>query len=64
MNSFKGFNGPVTSIIQSNTTGNILVTCNDGKVYLLTPPNLDYYLSNNANQRLVNNKEKYYIITK
>ena len=49
MNSFKGFNGPVTSIIQSNTTGNILVTCNDGKVYLLTPPNLDYYLSNNAN---------------
>ena len=49
MNSFKGFKGPVTSIIQSSSTGNILVTCHDGKVYLFTPPNLDYYLSNNAN---------------
>ena len=43
-NTFKGFAGPISSIIQSSLTGNILVTCYDGYVYLLTPPNLDYYL--------------------
>ena len=43
-NIFKGFAGPISSIIQSSLTGNILVTCYDGYVYLLTPPNLDYYL--------------------
>ena len=32
-------------MIQSSLTGNILVTCYDGYVYLLTPPNLDYYMS-------------------
>ena len=45
-NYFISFDGPITSIIQSSTTGNILVTCLDGKVYLLTPPNIDYYLNN------------------
>lgn len=45
-NNFNGFAGPVTSIIQSSNTGNILATCNDGNVYLFTPPNLDYYLLN------------------
>ena len=45
-NYFISFNGPITSIIQSSTTGNILVTCLDGKIYLLTPPNIDYYLNN------------------
>ena len=44
-NTFNRFGGPISSIIQSKTTGNILVTCYDGYVYLLTPPNLDYYLS-------------------
>ena len=48
-NTFNRFNGPITSIIQSSSTGNILVTCNDGNVFLFTPPNLDYYLSNNIN---------------
>ena len=45
-NYFISFDGPITSIIQSSTTGNILVTCLDGKIYLLTPPNIDYYLNN------------------
>ena len=44
-NTFNRFGGPISSIIQSRSTGNILVTCYDGHVYLLTPPNLDYYLS-------------------
>jgi len=45
-NYFISFDGPITSIIQSSSTGNILVTCLDGKIYLLTPPNIDYYLNN------------------
>ena len=41
---FEGFGGPISSIIQSKATGNVLVTCYDGNVYLFTPPNIDYYL--------------------
>ena len=44
--NYKGFRGPITSIIQCNTSGNILVTCYDGNIYLFSPPNLDFYLSN------------------
>ena len=43
--TFNGFNGPISSIIQSSINGNIVVTCYDGNIYLLTPPNLDYYFS-------------------
>ena len=43
-NTFNRFGGPISCMIQSSLTGNILVTCYDGYVYLLTPPNLDYYL--------------------
>ena len=50
-NTFKGFAGPVSSIIQSSLTGNILVTCYDGFVYLLTPPNLEYYLKKDKEER-------------
>ena len=50
-NTFKGFAGPVSSIIQSSSTGNILVTCYDGHVYLLTPPNLDYYLRKDEEEK-------------
>ena len=39
---FKGFNGTISSIIQSKVTGNILVTCWDGNVHLFKPPNVDY----------------------
>jgi len=43
---FNGFDAAVSSIIQTkkDNEGYILVTCYSGKVYLLTKPNLDYYL--------------------
>ena len=44
---FEEFDGPISCIIQSKTTGNILVTCYNGNVYLFTPPNIDYFLKNN-----------------
>ena len=44
--NFKGFDNSVSCITQSNITGNILVTCWDGNVYLLNPPNIDFYLKN------------------
>jgi hypothetical protein len=43
---FKGFDRSITSIIQSNIIGNILVTSMDGNVYLFKPPNIDYFLNN------------------
>ena len=36
---FKGFKGPITSIIQSTKNGNIIVSCWDGNVYLFKKPN-------------------------
>ena len=38
--NFKGFKGPITCITQSKFTGNILITCLDGNVYLFTFPNI------------------------
>ena len=40
---FKGFKGAITSMIQSTITKNILVSCYDGKIYLLSRPNMEYY---------------------
>ena len=42
---FEGFGRSITSIIQSNIIGNILVTSMDGNVYLFKPPNIDYFLN-------------------
>ena len=44
-NDFNGFDGAVSCIIQAkyDNTGKILVTCYNGKAYLLTKPNLDFY---------------------
>ena len=39
------FDGPINCIFQSKITGNILVSCCNGKVYLFTPPNIDYYIN-------------------
>ena len=41
----KSFKGPISSIKQSKNEGNVLITCYDGKVYLLTLPNLEFYMS-------------------
>ena len=52
---FTGFEGAISCIIQAKIEidGNILISCYNGKVYLLTMPNLDYYL-NTIN---INNKD-------
>ena len=41
---FQGFQWPISCIIQSSSYSNILITSYDGKVYLFSPPNLDFYL--------------------
>ena len=40
------FNGPINCIYQSKITGNIIVSCYNGTVYLFTPPNINYYINN------------------
>ena len=35
------FHGPISSIIQSEITGNIVATCWDGNIYLFSPPNIE-----------------------
>ena len=40
------FDGPISCIYQSKITGNILVSCYNGKLYLFTPPNIHYYINN------------------
>ena len=42
--NFEGFDGPITSIIQTNDTGNFLISCYNGYVYLFSPANLNYFL--------------------
>ena len=38
------FEGPINCIIQSRTSGNILVTCYNGNIYLFSQPNINFYL--------------------
>ena len=40
--NFYSFNGAISSIIQSKNKGNVLITCYDGNVYLLSLPNLNF----------------------
>jgi hypothetical protein len=40
------FDGPISCILQSHITGHILITCYNEKVYLFTPPNMEFYLKN------------------
>ena len=42
--NFFEFEGPITSLIQSKETGEILSSCRDGTIYLLSPPNLNYFI--------------------
>ena len=48
---FTGFEGAVSCITQTKKENNgyILVTCYSGKIYLLTQPNLNYYLKTTNN---------------
>ena len=45
--NFEGFELPISSIIQSKKTGNIIISSWDGKIYLLTPVHLDFFLTYN-----------------
>ena len=47
--NFEGFEGPINCIMQSKITGNILINCYNGEIYLLTQPNINYYLENEFN---------------
>ena len=51
---FRGFKGPITSIIQSNIDRNILITCWDGNVYLLSEDNLINFYDNEEHDILIN----------
>ena len=44
--NFEGFDVHIKCMIQSKTTGNIIVTCSDGNIYLFTKPNLEFYIEN------------------
>lgn len=48
--NFLEFEGPIISMIQSRKTGEILVSCRDGKNYLLSPPNLNYFILNDEQE--------------
>ena len=41
---FGGFEGAISCMIQSDMFGNILIACWDGHIYLMNPPNIDFYL--------------------
>ena len=43
------YNSSVNCIIQSKISGNIIISCYNGKIFLCTPPNIDYYLDMNKN---------------
>ena len=45
-NKFDGFKRNITCILQSQLTGDILITCSDGKVYYFSSPNLNNYILN------------------
>ena len=51
INSFDGFNASINCIKQSIRTGNILVGCSNGNIYILTPPDLNYFLEKDAEEK-------------
>ena len=47
---FTGFRGNISCIMQSKINGNIYVTCWDGNIYKLTPPNISLYLKSDLEE--------------
>ena len=47
-NNFEGISEQIKCMIQSKITGNIIVTCADGKIFLFTKPNLELYINKNT----------------
>ena len=54
--NFEGFNGSIGCITQSKISGNIIINCFDGKIYLLTKPNIDFYLEKDSEKNENNNE--------
>ena len=48
---FRGFKGPINHIIQKKKKLNLLVSCMDGNIYLFKPPNIDYFLFYDSQQK-------------
>ena len=55
---FTGFRGNISCIMQSKINGNIYVTCWDGNIYKLTPPNISLYLKSDLEELEKLDKEK------
>ena len=45
------FDGTIICIFQSKITGNILVCCDNGNIYLYTRPNIDFYINNDKSKK-------------
>ena len=45
------FDGTIIYIFQSKITGNILVCCDNGNIYLYTRPNIDFYINNDKSKK-------------
>ena len=43
-NEFKGFNGAINCMIQSDMFGNIIIGDMNGNIYLMKSPNISFYL--------------------
>ena len=52
---FNGFERNISCITQSKNNGNLFITCWDGNIYIFDPPNIDYYLELDMEER---NKNK------
>ena len=48
---FKGFESNISCITQSTKTGNILISCWDGNVFLSSEPNISIYLKDDKEKR-------------
>ena len=48
-NTFEGFNGSINCIIQIKNSGKLLVSCWDGQIFCLSPPNIDCYSEDEEN---------------
>ena len=45
IDDYKLFDGSINCMAQSKINGKFFVSCWNGKVYLFSEPNIDYYLS-------------------
>lgn len=48
---FNGFERNISCITQSKNNGNLFITCWDGNIYIFDPPNIDYYLELDMEER-------------